>query len=248
MSLAPSKTNETVPTPVVLSPLSWKALIEARGVHRDFLILMRRAGGLWIADMDDSEAVQWTGLACRCHRLAREDGGPLTPGAVLHDDTVIVALEIFTSLGFRVALVCEDTPGHAEAFQFIDPARPRVTAALGDVAEAMGRIPVQFRSFAAECIVSWLEKLGATIPWNGRYSRVADHSKSPDLCDLDILTDLGRALSQLAPWAQRTLCRKVLDVVASEYAAIRADDAPADAPAFEPFQEWRPDDIDGGNS
>jgi hypothetical protein len=240
VNLPPS--NKAKPTPVVLSDESLLALREARVSYRDHLILMALPGGLWVADQDDGEAIAWTGLACQCHTLTRADGGPCESGAVLHGATVILALQTLTDVGCRVALVEEDTPGHAPAFQFIEPVRPAVPASIDDVALAMGRLPAQFRSFASGCIISWLEKIRETLPANGHCSPRLDliSTDTAVLPALNVVTDLGRVLARLNAFEQRHTCRLLLDMVKKNFGKGLAAVPPEEGAAFDPFRDWVP--------
>lgn len=244
-ALAKANSSPSAPTPIVLSEEDYFALLDSRAVNRDHIILMRMPGGLYVAHADDGEAIAWSGLACQCHVLRREDGVPVAFGAVLHDETVIAALEILTALGFRIALVGRDDSGRFGAFQFIEPARPRITAAIGEVGAAMGRLPAQLRGFACECIVSWLEKFSEASPWNGHQSPGSNATEAQPLPDLDIVTDLGRALAGIAPLFQRQICRQLLDIVRKHSAMLRDENPSRAGRTFDPVREWTPEDNNG---
>lgn len=251
----PATDIETGPASVALSVKSRMALLWARGMYRDHLVLMETADGLWVSDRDDGDVVKWTGFACRCHRLTREDGTSVLNGAVLHPEKLAVVLELLTGIGGRVALTREDDSGRAPAFEFIEPPGPDYATRpqsrqsdserLSAVNAALAELPPAYHSFAAECILSWLDQFKLSSPWNG--TRIVSPERIPGFPDLDILTDLARAIARTAPWYQRFLCRRLIDICKSELSAKQVDYPPAAGAGLEISEEWSPD-FNGGES
>lgn len=246
----PSKSKPTpTPTPIFVPVKSRMALVWARGVYRDHLVLMEIEGGLWVASLDDGEIINWSGLACRCHRVVCEDEVDPHALAVLHGDSLSAALEVLTDIGLSAALVREDDSGRAVAFQFIEPASKDATAnrdgpidaAAGtdEVAAALKTMPPQLQDFAAECILSWMAQLKVSVPWNGR--RGENSESLPGLPDWDIVIDLAKSIARMAPWYQRFVCRKVMDLCKAGLSAAQVDYPPNSGELFLPSRDWTPD-------